>query len=125
MKIKYAEEIDIYSLGITLYTLAFDTYPYNLSDIKGKQYDKILEKIQSEKLEFPKDAKISEKFKNFLTKVLEKDYRRRISIKEALNHPWIQGYHILNDEKQNIANQENFLIKLITNSVPKFNKYIE
>ena len=125
MKIKYAEEIDIYSFGITLYTLAFDIYPYNLSDIKGKQYEKILEKIETEKLEFPKDIKISEKFKDFLTKVLEKDYRKRISIKEALNHPWIQGFQILNDEKHNIANLENFLIKLITNSIPKFNQYIE
>ena len=125
MKIKYAEKIDIYSFGITLYTLAFNIYPYNLSDIKGKQYDKILEKIQSEKLEFPKDIKVSEKFKDFLSKVLEKDYKKRISIKEALNHPWIQAYQILFDEEQNIANQENFLIKLITNSIPKFNQYIK
>ena len=125
MKIKYSEEIDIYSFGITLYTLAFDIYPYKLSDIKGKQYDKILENVQNVKLEFPKDIKISEKFKDFLTKALEKDYRKRISIKEALNHPWIKGYQILYDEKQNIGNQENFLIKLITNSVPKFNEYMK
>ena len=125
IKIKYAEKIDIYSFGITLYTLAFDIYPYNLNDIKGKQYDKILEKVQSEKLEFPEDIKVSEKFKDFLSKVLEKDYKKRISIKEALNHPWIQAYQILLDEEQNIANKENFLIKLITNSIPKFNQYIK
>ena len=125
IKIKYAEKIDIYSFGITLYTLAFDIYPYNLNDIKGKQYDKILEKVQSEKLEFPEDIKVSEKFKDFLSKVLEKDYKKRISIKEALNHPWIRAYQILIDEEQNIANKENFLIKLITNSIPKFNQYIK
>ena len=36
MKIKEAEKIDIYSLGVTLYNLAFDTYPYKLDKIKGK-----------------------------------------------------------------------------------------
>ena len=125
MKIKYAEKIDIYSFGITLYTLAFGVYPYNLNDIKGKQYDQILEKVKNEKLEFPKNIKVSEKFKDFLSKILDKNYEKRISIKNALNHPWIQAHKILEEEKQNINNHENFLIKLITDSVPKFNEYMK
>lgn len=125
MKIKYAEEIDIYSFGITLYTLAFGIYPYKLNDVKGKEYDKILEKVNKENLEFPKDIKVSSKFKDFLSKILEKDYTQRLSIKDALKHPWIKAYNILEEEKQNISNQENFLIKLITDAIPKFNEYIK
>ena len=125
MKIKYAQKIDIYSLGITLYYLAFGIYPYQLNDVKSREYEKILEKIQKEKLEFPKEIKVSEKFKDFLSKILEKDYQKRLSIKEALNHPWVQGWYIIDDEKQNTACQENFLIKLITDNIPKFNEYIK
>ena len=125
MKIKYAEKIDIYSFGITLYTLVFGIYPYNLNDIKGKQYDKIWEKVNSEKLEFPKNIKVSDKFKDFLSKILDKDYTKRLGIKDALKHPWIKAYDILDEEKQNISNQESFLIKLITDAIPKFNQYIK
>ena len=125
MKIKYAEEIDIYSFGITLFTLAFGIYPYNLNEVKGKDYDKICEKVNTEKLEFPKEIKVSNIFKDFLSKILDKDYTKRLSIKEALKHPWIKAYNILDEEKQNISNQENFLIKLITDAIPKFNEYIK
>ena len=125
MKIKYGEEIDIYSFGITLYYLLFGIYPYNLNELKGKEYNKILEKVKAEKLSFPKEIKVSEKCKDFLIKALEKDYRNRITIKNALKHPWIQAYNILEEEKQNTANQENFLIKLITDSVPRFNEYMK
>lgn len=125
MKIKYAEEIDMYSFGVTLYTLAFGFYPYNLNDIKSKQYEQILEKVKKGNLEFPKNVKVSEKFKDFLSKALDNNYEKRITIKNALNHPWIQAHRILEEEKQNINNNENFLIKLITDSVPKFNEYIK
>ena len=125
MKIKYGEEIDVYSFGVTLFYLIFGMYPYNLNEVKGKEYDKILEKVKSEKLIFPKEIKVSEKCKDFLSKLLDKDYRNRITIKNALKHPWIQAHHILEEEKLNTANQENFLIKLITDSIPKFNEYMK
>lgn len=125
IKMKYGEEIDVYSFGITLYYLIFGIYPYNLNEVKGKEYTKILEKIKSEKLVFPKEVKVSEKCKDFFSKVLEKDYKKRITIKNALKHPWIKAYDILEEEKLNTANQENFLIKLITDSIPKFNEYMK
>ena len=68
---------------------------------------------------------VSDKFKDFLSKILDKDYTKRLSIKDALKHPWIKAYNILDEEKQNISNQENFLIKLITDAIPKFNEYIK
>ena len=125
MKIKETEKIDIYSLGVTLYCLFYGMYPYKLHEVKGKDYDKILEKIKNEKLEFPEGRKISSLFKDFLIKTLEKDYSKRINLREALNHPWIKASKAIFDEKENLGCLENFLIKLITDGIANFNELIK
>ena len=125
MKIRDAPKIDIYSFGVTLYYIAFGKYPYGLDGIKSKNYEEILNKIKSEELTFPKEGKFSPLFKDFLTKVLEKDYKKRITIREALEHPWIQAWKALDDEKSNSSCLENFLIKLITDNVYEFNESVK
>ena len=124
IKVKFFEKIDIYSLGVTLYNLAFDCYPYGLSDIKDDDYGMIIKKLTNNNLEFPININISTKFESFLRVILEKDYEKRYNIKEALEDPWIKGWDIINEEKENNGFDENFIDKLITNSIPKFNKYI-
>ncbi len=124
MKIKEAEKIDIYSFGATLFFLFFGEYPYNLKDVKSKDYNSILNNIRNEKLIFPKGRKISNKFKDFLERALEKDHTKRLSIRQALSHPWIQGSQIIFDEKENISCLENFLIQIITDNIKKFNDYV-
>ena len=125
MAVKEACKIDLYSLGVTLYELAFGKYPYNLNEIENKDYNKILNNIKTEKLDFPKDKKISGPCKDFLRGLLEKDYRKRFNIQQALKHPWIQGAKIINEEKENIYCLESFLINIITDNIPKFNDYIK
>ena len=125
MKIKESCKIDLYSLGITLYDMAFGMFPYKLNEVGSKDYGNILNNIKNENLEFPKDRKVSDLFKDFLKGLLEKDYIKRLNIKEALNHPWIKGADILFDEKEKAFCQENFLINLITDNVPKYNEYIK
>ena len=125
IKIKECEKIDIYSFGSTLYYLFYGDYPYKLNDLKNKDYENILKNIENEKLIFPQNRKISALFKDFLIKILKKDYTKRLNIRQALNHPWIQGAQIIFDEKENICNLENFLIRLTTDNIPKFNEYIK
>jgi polo-like kinase 1 len=124
MKIKETEKIDIYSFGVSLYYLFYGEYPYKLREVKGKDYNDILNKIKDEELTFPEKRKISNLFKDFFEKTLEKDYKKRLSIKQALEHPWIKGSQIIFDEKENTYCQESFLIRLITDNIPKFNEYI-
>jgi len=125
MAVKEACKIDLYSLGVMLYELAFGTYPYNLNEVKNKDYNNILNNIKKEKLEFPKDKKISNLCKDFLRGLLEKDYKKRFNIQQALKHPWTQGAKIINEEKENIYCLESFLINIITDNIPKFNDYIK
>ena len=124
IEIKYAEKIDVYSLGVTLYNLTFGCYPYDLNKVKGNDYEKIKEKVNNNNLEFPNGYFISDKYKNFLKNILEKDYKKRYSIKEALEDPWIKGWNIINEEKENIGILENFIIELISDNIREFNLYI-
>ena len=112
-------------LEILIYNLAFGIYPYGLNSVKGDNYVKICEKLRNSKFDIPKEFEISSKFKEFLKKVLDVDYKNRYSIKDALNDPWIKGWNIINEEKENTAIQENFIIKLISDNIPKFNEYIK
>ena len=58
-------------------------------------------------------------------KLLEKDYRKRYNVKEALNDPWIKGWEIINVEKENTVILDNFIIKLISDGIPKYNEYLK
>lgn len=125
MKAKEACKIDLYSLGVTLYFSAIGSYPYNIDNIENKQYDQILNSIKTNKLEFPEKPKLSPMFKDFLSKLLEKDYRKRFNIVQALNHPWMKGTIIISEEKENTNCIENFLINLVTDKIMKFNEYLK
>ena len=42
-------------------------------------------------LEFPEDIELSNGFKDFVSKALIKNPYKRITLDEALRHPWVQG----------------------------------
>lgn len=124
IKIKECCKIDLYSLGVTLYNLAFGFYPYRLNEVGKKEYDNVLKNIRNKNLEFPEIPRVSNLFKDFLKGLLEKDYKKRFNIKQAMNHSWAKGADILFDEKEDAFCHENFLINLVTDNMPKFNEYI-
>ena len=119
INIEDLNKIDLYSLGITLYKLAFDDYPYNTNYEESKEYKNIKEGIKDKKYGY------SGYFLDFLNKLLEKDINKRININEALNHYWVKGADILFEEKEKLYNINIFLIELITNHIKSFNEYIE
>ena len=105
-------KVDLYSLGVILFYLAFGAYPYNLEINDSDNYDKIYNKIENNKLKFHnEDNFYSKYFIDFLNQLLEKDINKRININQALNHYWIKGANILYDEKEKCFNVSSFLIK--------------
>ena len=123
IEIKYGDKIDIYSLGVTLYNLLFGIFPYGLNTVQGNNYEQIKEHLKTAKLEFPSDYEISENCKNFFKNTLANDYKERYNVKEALEDPWIKGWDYIIEEKENIVIFENFIIKLLSDNIPEFNKY--
>ena len=96
------DKIDIFSFGVLLYKLAFGEFPYKIRYEDNKDINALYNKINYEPLEFPKNVKVSEIFKNFITKLLKKKIKERININEALKDKWIEGYNIINDEKEKV-----------------------
>lgn len=124
IKYKDLNKVDAYALGVLLYNLAFGYYPYGLTYEDSYDYRKIIEKIKKE-IEFKNENNFSSQFIDFLSKLLEKDINKRISIYEALEHHWVKGAKILLDEKENLYNINSFVVNLITDNIKKFNDYVK
>lgn len=119
INLKEINKIDLYSLGVTLYKLAFDDYPYDINYEETKKYKIIKEGIKNKQYHY------SSYFLDFLNKLLEKDINKRININEALNHYWVKSADILLEEKEKLYNTNTFLFELITNHIKSFNDHIE
>ena len=126
-RIKYKDlnKIDMYALGVLLYNFAYAKYPYDLSHGDEDDYSKICEKITNNPLTFPNDSEFSNHFKDFVSKLLEKDINKRMNMYEALHSYWKNGATILNDEKEKCYNVGAFVSYLLTDHVKDFNEYMQ
>ena len=123
--ISEASKIDIYSLGVLLYLLAFYDYPYKLNDVSGKDYAQIAKNIAEENLEFPQDTGHSKLFMNFLENCLNKNIKKRYDIYQVMKHPWFKGYYIILNEKEKLYNAGKFIIDLMVDNLISLNKYLK
>ena len=125
IQVKEASKIDIYSLGVLLYLLAFYDYPYKLNDVNSKDYAQIAKNISQNNLEFPDDSGHSKVFINFLKNCLNKDIKKRYDIYQAIKDPWFKGYQIILNEKEQLYNAGKFVIDLMVDNIISFNEYIK
>lgn len=120
-----ASKIDVYSIGVLLYLLAYSDYPYKLRDIDNKNYPEILKNIENNELEFPNNAENSKPFLNLLRKCLAKDIKNRYNIYQLLDDPFVKGYQIILNEKEKLYNAGKFVIDLMVDNFLNFNEYIK
>ncbi|CAD8156509.1 unnamed protein product [Paramecium octaurelia] len=86
---KYNEKCDIWSCGVILYIMLCGAPPFN-----GDDDYQIMEAVRKGVFKFKEQEwkKISNEAKDLVMKMIEKDTKKRISAKDAMNHPWIQTY---------------------------------
>jgi myosin-light-chain kinase len=81
---KYDCLADIWAFGVLLYLLMYGHYPYD-----AKHPRDIMVKILTEPIKWVSRAKLSKEAIEFLSKLLEHDFKKRLTAKEALAHPWM------------------------------------
>lgn len=84
----YDETIDIWSLGVTFYIALSGTHPFPL------EYESSLRRcIKSGEFSFDSDewTHVSKEAKDLISKMIVVDPAKRISIQDALNHPWFKS----------------------------------
>lgn len=118
-------KVDIFSLGILLFFLAYGQFPFLLEFSDIKDYRIIYNKICKSSLIFPDSKSHSFLFRNFIKNLLNRNIKNRYSIQEALEDTWIKGANIINKEKEKLFDLEKFLINLITDNIRCFNDYIK
>ncbi|KAI1889548.1 hypothetical protein AGOR_G00164000 [Albula goreensis] len=100
-------EADMWSIGVITYILLSGASPF-LGDTKQET----LANISAMNYEFDEEffSHTSELAKSFIRQLLEKDTRKRMTIQDALNHPWIKPLNPRQAlvRRLSVINLENF-----------------
>ena len=101
--------VDIWSSGISLYIMLSGTLPFNLknnesSDMSEESNNNIELQYSIINKEPKKIEKISDEAKDLLKGLLNKNPRKRLTIEQILNHPWL-----MENGKKNFKNKKYHL----------------
>jgi len=77
---------DVWSIGVIAYVMLTGRPPFN-----GQTNTEIFQNIIKKPLKFPHKVKLSKNFIDFCQLMLKKSPKRRMKLKNALDHPWVQG----------------------------------
>ena len=78
---EYTVESDYWSVGILLYAMVFGELPF-----EDENTQRLLHKIIYDDIDFPSGA--SPQLQDFLSKLLVKEPRERLTLKKIKEHPW-------------------------------------
>ena len=92
----YNEKVDIWSMGVISYMLLSGRNPF-----PGKTKDEVKRLICKGFIDMNKPAfqKVSDDAKDFISKALIMDVKKRYSAKQLLNHPWMQEMSLKFDKQ--------------------------
>jgi len=103
---------DVWSVGVILYVMLTGCFPFN-----GKTNAEIFEEIKLKTHNFKQlnDSSCSRLAKEFVTKLLNKNVQQRLSLEEALNHPWIKFFMNLDKNDKNANKVNDGIIRNLKN----------
>jgi len=110
----YDKEVDFWSIGVITYILLCGFPPFY-----NEKLQLLFEQIMKADYDFPEDywCDVSSEAKDFISRLLVVDPKKRMSGKEALKHPWLTG-HAKNTVLKNLPeNLKNYSVSRRENSV--------
>lgn len=85
----HSYEVDIWSLGVVIYTLLYGRPPFETSDVK-----KTYKRIRECQYTFNEDISVSPNAKNLIAKLLVVDPSKRLTLDQILVHPFMTNNRI-------------------------------
>lgn len=80
----HSYEVDVWSIGVIIYTLIIGKPPFETSDVKTTY-----KRIRMNAYNFPDNVQISEAARDLITKILNNDPAKRPTIDDIMVHEWI------------------------------------
>ncbi|XP_072038604.1 serine/threonine-protein kinase ULK3-like [Amphiura filiformis] len=89
-KSKYDAKVDLWSVGVIMYECLFGQAPF-----ASRSYAELAEKIKSSKpIAIPSNIPISDKCRDLLVRLLQRDPAERIEFSDFFQHPFIDLDHV-------------------------------
>eukprot|EP00828_Plagiopyla_frontata_P008236 TRINITY_DN1407_c0_g3_i2.p1 TRINITY_DN1407_c0_g3~~TRINITY_DN1407_c0_g3_i2.p1 ORF type:complete len:384 (+),score=53.97 TRINITY_DN1407_c0_g3_i2:341-1492(+) len=85
-KVGHSYEVDVWSLGVIIYTLLIGKPPYETPDVKTTY-----KKIKMNNYSFPDHVPISESARNLITKILNLAPSKRPTVEEIIHHQFLNN----------------------------------
>ena len=83
-KTGHSYEVDIWSLGVIIYTLLIGKPPFETSNVK-----KTYSRIRTIAYSFPDHVQVSDRAKNMIKRMLVKEPNKRLTLDEIQNHEFM------------------------------------